>query len=157
MPNLRGLILLVVLVAASAVLASRIRDDLQRPTDTLASAGPDGATPDQTIDIPETPKYDPPPIERFAAALDRPLFSQDRRPPADEPAGTGVVEDQALSATLQGILFAGTGSVALLTELAGAVTTLEELVEMAGKLLRRVRRADEAVTVVLHELEYRAG
>ncbi len=60
------------------------------------------------------PKYDPPPIERFAAALDRPLFNPDRRPPEGEPSA-GVVEDRALSATLQGILFATSGSVALLT------------------------------------------
>jgi hypothetical protein len=127
MANLRGLFLLVLLATASAVLALRIRDDLQRPSETLALTGFDtgfdtglgtglgtgfgGAA----IGIPEAPKYHPPPIERFAAALDRPLFSQDRRPPEDEPAETGVVEDRALSATLQGILFATSGSVALLT------------------------------------------
>ncbi len=115
MPNLRGLFLLVLLATASAALALRIRDDLQRPPESLAVAGPDAAASGQAIDTPEMPKYDPPPIERFAAALDRPLFSQDRRPPEDEPAGTGVVEDRALSATLQGILFATSGSVALLT------------------------------------------
>jgi hypothetical protein len=119
MPNLRGLFLLVLLVTASAVLALRIRDDLQRPPEPLMAAGPGagsgGAASGQTIEIPEMPKFDPPPIERFAAALDRPLFSQDRRPPESEPTGTGVVEDRALSATLQGILFATSGSVALLT------------------------------------------
>ncbi len=115
MPNLRSLFLLVLLATASAVLALRIRDDLQRPPETLAAAGPDGAASAQTIEIPEMPKYDPPPIERFAAALDRPLFSPQRRPPEGEPTGTGVVEDRTLSATLQGILFANSGSVALLT------------------------------------------
>jgi hypothetical protein len=115
MANLRGLLLLALLVTASAMLALRIRDDLQRPPETLAVVMPDTAASGQTVEIPETPKYRPPPIERFAAALDRPLFSQDRRPPEDEPTGTGVVEDRALSATLQGILFATSGSVALLT------------------------------------------
>ncbi len=115
MPNLRGLFLLVLLATASAVLALRIRDDLQRPAETLAAVALDGAASDRAIDIPEMPKYDPPPIERFAAALDRPLFRPDRRPPEGEPTGTGVVEDRALSATLQGILFASSGSVALLT------------------------------------------
>ena len=118
MHNLRGLFLLVLLATASALLALRIRDDLQRPPEPLVVAGPDGgsggAASGQTIEIPEMPKFDPPPIERFAAALDRPLFSQDRRPPADEPSA-GVVEDRALSATLQGVLFATSGSVALLT------------------------------------------
>ena len=115
---MRSLFLLLLLATASAVLALRIRDDLQRPSETLAAAalatGLDGAASGQTIDIPEMPKYDPPPIERFAAALDRPLFSPDRRPPEGEPSA-GVVEDRALSATLQGILFATSGSVALLT------------------------------------------
>jgi hypothetical protein len=114
MRNLRGLFLLVLLATASAMLALRIRDDLQRPPEPLEVAGPGAAASGQTIEIPEMPKYDPAPIERFAAALDRPLFSQDRRPPADEPSA-GVVEDRALSATLQGILFASSGSVALLT------------------------------------------
>ncbi len=115
MPNLRSLFLLLLLATASAALALRIRDDLQRPSETLAFAGLDEAASGQTIDIPEMPKYDPPPIERFAAALDRPLFSPGRRPPEGEPSA-GVVEDRALSATLQGILFASSGSVALLTE-----------------------------------------
>ncbi len=115
MPNLRSLFLLLLLATASAVLALRIRDDLQRPPEPLAAAGPDAAASGQTIETPEMAKYDPPPIERFQAALDRPLFSQDRRPPVGEPTGAGVVEDRALSATLQGILFATSGSVALLT------------------------------------------
>ncbi len=114
MPNLRSLFLLLLLATASAVLALRIRDDLRRPPETLAAAGFDGETAAQTIETPEMPKYDPPPIEQFAAALDRPLFSPDRRPPEGEPSA-GVVEDRALSATLQGILFANSGSVALLT------------------------------------------
>ncbi len=113
MPNLRGLF--VLLATASAVLALRIRDDLQRSPEPLAVAGPDAAASGQAIDTPEMPKYDPPPIERFAAALDRPLFSPDRRPPEGEPTGTGVVEDRALSATLQGVVFRASGSVALLT------------------------------------------
>jgi len=119
MANLRGLFLLVLLATASAMLALRIRDDLQRPPEPLVAAGPEagsgGPASGRAIEVPEMPKYDPPPIERFAAALDRPLFSQDRRPPEDEPTGTGVVEDRALSATLQGILFSNSGSVALLT------------------------------------------
>ncbi len=118
MPNLRSLFLLVLLATASTALALRIRDDLQRPSEALTSAGfatgSGGAVSGQTIEIPEMPKYDPAPIERFAAALDRPLFSQDRRPPADEPSA-GVVEDRALSATLQGVVFRTSGSVALLT------------------------------------------
>ncbi|MHA1528073.1 MAG: hypothetical protein ACTSVG_03565 [Alphaproteobacteria bacterium] len=113
MPNLRGLFLLLLL--ASAVLASRIRDDLQRPPEPLVTSGPDAAASGQAIGTPEMPKYDPPPIELFQAALDRPLFSVDRRPPVGEPTEAGVVEDRALSATLQGILFATSGSVALLT------------------------------------------
>ncbi len=114
MPNLRGLFLLVLLATASAALALRIRDDLQRPPEPFVVAGPDTAASGQAIEIPEMPKYDPPPIERYAAALDRPLFNQQRRPPVGEPSA-GVVEDRALSATLKGILFDSSGSVALLT------------------------------------------
>ena len=115
MPNLRGMLLLLLLVAASAVLALWIWDDLQRPPEALAVVGLDGAASAQLVNIAEAPKYDPPPIERFAAALDRPLFNPQRRPPEDEPTGIGVVQDRSLSATLQGILFASSGSVALLT------------------------------------------
>jgi len=115
MPNLRSAFLLVLLGTASTALAVRIQDDLQRPPETPESVELDAAAPGQAIEIPELPKYEPPPIERFAAAFDRPLFSPDRRPSADEPVATGVVEDQVLSATLQGILFATSGSVALLT------------------------------------------
>lgn len=115
MPNLRGLFLLMILVAASAVFGSRIRDDLQRPPEMPEPSASGSETPDRDIEIPELPGYDPPPIERFAAALDRPLFSADRRPPPDGQPTAAVVEDRSLSATLQGILFAGSGSVALLT------------------------------------------
>ena len=115
MPNLRSLFLLLLLGTASAALALGIRDDLRRPAEAPTSAEVDAAASGQTLEIPEMPKYDPPPIERFAAALDRPLFSPDRRPAEDEPAAAGIVEDQALTATLRGILFANSGSVALLT------------------------------------------
>jgi len=118
MPNLRSLFLLVLLATASTALALRIRDDLQRPSEALTSAGlatgSGGAASGQTIETPEMPKYDPPPIERFAAALDRPLFNPQRRPPEGEPSA-GAVEDRALSATLQGVVFRTSGSVALLT------------------------------------------
>ncbi len=43
MPSPRSLFLLLLLATALAVLALRIRDDLQRPSETLASAGLDGA------------------------------------------------------------------------------------------------------------------
>jgi hypothetical protein len=115
MSHLRGLFVLILLATASAALALRIQDDLQRPPETPDSIDPDAAAPGQAIEVPELPKYEPPPIERFAAAFDRPLFSPDRRPSAEEPVAIGVVEDQVLSATLQGILFATSGSVALLT------------------------------------------
>lgn len=115
MANLRSLFFLLLLGTASAALALGIRNDIRRPTEAPTSAEIDAAASAQTLEIPEMPKYDPPPIERFAAALDRPLFNPDRRPAEDEPAATGIVEDQALTATLQGILFASSGSVALLT------------------------------------------
>jgi hypothetical protein len=115
---LRSLLVLLVLAAISAALGLRIQDELQRPPEIPGAVEPDQASDgndaDQTIEIPEMPRYDPPPMERFAAALDRPLFSPDRRPSADAPAAPGP-EPQALTATLQGILFANEGSVALLT------------------------------------------
>ncbi len=161
MPNLRGLFLLLLLAAASAALGLRIRDDLQRPPEPLAVAAPDTTASDQTIDTPEMPRYDPPPIERFAAALDRPLFSPDRRPPEDEPSGTGVVEDRALSATLQGILFATSGSVALLTAVGeSAPVRVSEGDLFLGWRLQEIHpdnvvfgRDDETVTL---ELIYKA-
>ncbi len=115
MANLRSMFLLLLLGTASIALALRILDDLQRLPETPAAAGLKRAASGQTIETPEMPKYDPPPIEQFAAALDRPLFNPQRRPSENEPSGTGIVEDRALSATLQGILFANSGSVALLT------------------------------------------
>ena len=122
MANLRSLLLLLLLGTASAALALGIRNDLRRPLEAPASAGIDAATSGQTLELPEMPKYDPPPIERFAAALDRPLFSPDRRPSEEEPVATGAVEDQALTATLQGVLFANSGSIALLTAIGESTT-----------------------------------
>ena len=115
MANLRSLFLLLLLGTASAALALGIRNDLRRPVEAPASAELDAAASGQTRELPEMPKYGPPPIERFAAAFDRPLFSPDRRPSEDESVATGAVEDQALTATLQGVLFANSGSVVLLT------------------------------------------
>ena len=160
MPNLRSLFLLLLLATASAVLALRIRDDLQRPPEPLAAAGPDAAASGQTIEIPEMPKYDPPPIERFAAAIDRPLFNPQRRPPEGEPSAS-VVEDRALSATLQGILFATSGSVALLTAVgeSSPVRVSEGDLFLGWRLLEIhpdkvvIERDDETVTL---ELIYKA-
>ena len=42
MANLRGLFLLVLLATASAMLALRIRDDLQRPPEPPVAAAADG-------------------------------------------------------------------------------------------------------------------
>jgi len=161
MPNLRSLFLLLLLATASAVLALRIRDDLRRPPETLAAAGFDGETAAQTIEIPEMPKYDPPPIEQFAAALDRPLFNPQRRPPEGAPSDAGVVEDRALSATLQGILFANSGSVALLTAVgeSSRVQVSEGELFLGWRLLEIhpdnvvFERDDETVTL---ELIYKA-
>ena len=130
MSALRSLFILLLLAAASAVLGSRIQDELQRAPEMPEPAGlaleSGGASSDQAINIPKMPKYAPPPIERFAMALDRPLFSPDRRPAKDEPAAPGVVESQALTATLQGILFASSGSVAMLAAV-GETTTVRVL------------------------------
>lgn len=122
MANLRSLFLLLLLGTASAALALGIRNDLRRPVEAPASAELDAAASGQTRELPEMPKYGPPPIERFAAAFDRPLFSPDRRPSEDEPVATGAVEDQALTATLQGVLFANSGSIALLTAIGESTT-----------------------------------
>jgi hypothetical protein len=117
-PALRSLLVLLVLAAVSAAMGLRIQDELLRSPEIPGTVEPDqtsgGNDADQTIEIPDMPRYDPPPIERFAAALDRPLFSPDRQPSADAPVAPGP-ELQALTATLQGILFASSGSVALLT------------------------------------------
>ncbi|HUS55146.1 MAG TPA: hypothetical protein VMY41_14235, partial [Thermohalobaculum sp.] len=106
MANLRSLLLLAILAATTTALALRIQDQLQRPIEHPDDVALEAAASDQKIEIPELPQYEPPPIERFAAAFDRPLFNPDRRPSAEEPVAAGVVEVQALSATLQGILFA---------------------------------------------------
>lgn len=115
MTNLRSLFLLALLMAASSALAMRIWDDVQQPPETPTDVELDAAASDQTIDVSEMPKYDPPPIERFSAALDRPLFNADRRPSADAPAAPGAVADRALTATLSGILFSNLEGVALLS------------------------------------------
>lgn len=122
MRNLRSLFLLLLLGTTSAALALGIRNDFRRPLEAPASAEINAATSGQTLEIPDMPKYDPPPIERFAAVLDRPLFSPDRRPPEGQPIATGLVEDRALTATLQGVLFANSGSIALLTAVGESTT-----------------------------------
>ena len=114
--NLRSLALLLFLGTTSAALGLRLQDELQRPPEMPIPARLDGAASARAIEIPNVQKYDPPPIERFAATFDRPLFNAQRRPTASEPVAVGVVEVRALSATLKGILFADTGSFALLTE-----------------------------------------
>lgn len=114
-PSLRSLLLLALLGTASAVLTMRVWGDLQRQPETPSTVEFDATASDETIEVPEMPKYDPPPIERFAAALDRPLFSTDRRPSEDEPVAAGTVEAQALTATLRGILFSNEEGVALLS------------------------------------------
>jgi hypothetical protein len=115
--NLRSLFLLALLGTTSTVLALRIWDDQQRSLETPDAVELEAAASDQAIEVPEMPKYDPPPIERFAAALDRPLFSADRRPTAEEPVAPGAVEDRALTATLSGILFSNLEGVALLSQI----------------------------------------
>lgn len=117
--TLRGLLFLMLLAAASAVLGLQIRDGLRPPAGLPEAAAPasvsGGAGGGPADALPALPVYDPPPLDRFAAAIERPLFSPDRRPPAEAPSVVVASADQALTATLSGILFADSGSVALLT------------------------------------------
>ena len=115
MSNLRSLFILLLLGTASAAMALGIRNDLRRPAEAPTPVEIDAAASGQILELPEMPKYDPPPLERFAAALDRPVFSPDRRPPQGQPIATGIVGDRALTATLRGVLLANSGNIALLT------------------------------------------
>ena len=117
--TLRGLLFLSLLAAASVALGLHIRDVLLQPAglpevvSPIPASGDAGSNPAAVL--PALPEYDPPPINQFAAAVERPLFSPDRRPPAETPSVVVASADQALTATLSGILFADSGSVALLT------------------------------------------
>ena len=61
MRNLRSLFLLLLLGMASAVLALEIRNDLRRPPEAPASMAIDTPASDQILELPEMPKYEPPP------------------------------------------------------------------------------------------------
>jgi len=115
MSKLRSLFLLLLLGVASTALALRIWSDLQRPPETPAAAEFNAAASGETIEVPQMSKYDAPPIERFAAAFDRPLFNADRRPSEEQPVAAVAGEDRVLSATLRGILFSNLEGVALLS------------------------------------------
>ena len=161
----RSLIVLLLLIAASTVIAMRVLDRMERPIEsplaTESAANSGAGSSDQPAEPAEIPGYDPPPFDNFAEALDRPLFSLDRRPSDNEPVATGVADGEPLTATLHGILFASSGSVALLTAVGDTtpVRILQGQVFQGWKLIEIhadsvvFERDEETVTL---ELIYRS-
>jgi hypothetical protein len=161
MAGLRGVMTLIVLGGAVAALGLWMRDEGRRPLES-----PDDlllGQPDEPAALPQSGEFRPDPFDRFAESLERPLFEQSRRPvvvaapelPAPEPAAAPV-----LSATLTGVMFAGTGSMALVTEVgASSPVRITEGEQLDGWTLVEIRpdnvtfqQAGESVTL---ELIYR--
>lgn len=119
---LRRLLGLGLLAAAAVAAALAFRAELAREPARFDGAAPAAATTEPGTGLPELPERDPPPLERFSEAFERPLFSPTRRPPAPEEAAPDEADTAApvpaaarLVATLHGVLLDGTERVALLT------------------------------------------
>lgn len=139
MAGQRDLIGLIVLGGVAVALGIWIRDEGARPLESPAALAL--AEPEAPAELPRPGDFRPAPFERFAAALDRPLFSETRRPvaPAAQPAPEPDAAP-ALTATLTGVLFAASGSVALVTEVgASAPVRISEGGALNGWTLIEIR------------------
>lgn len=155
MPRARQASLLMALVVIAVLLAARLAGYLDDPAP-VQVVTPVDATGGEATDLPEIPRWDPPPLARFAPALDRPLFAPDRRPP---PVGAEAEPEprQALIATLQGVMLSGTERRALIRPGTGdQVVRLKEGDLLQGWRLEEIgpdhvlfRRDDDAVTLDL--------
>lgn len=109
------LAVLALLLVACGVLALRIEDNLSPLPAPIAMLDNELAPPQGAPAGGALADVAPPPFERYAAVLDRPLFEPDRRARAEEveasPSETGP---KLLDATLSGIIHSGARSVALL-------------------------------------------
>ena len=84
--GLRHLVLLAVLIPATVALGYRIDRYAAplppEPDETEATS----TAPPNTVAVPQTVQYTPPPFGQFRETLERPLFNQSRRPQeAEEP------------------------------------------------------------------------
>lgn len=123
---MRRLVLLILLLAASAALGLTLRDQLEHPVEQVAAAAPGPATPLPEVTLPELPRIEAPSLERYAAALDRPLFRQDRRPPTAETV-EALAEEEPFAATLQGVILSGDERVALIRP--SGATNVQQIAE----------------------------
>jgi len=160
MAGLRGVMTLIVLGGTAVALGTWIRDEGRRPLES-----PDDlllAQAEEPADLPQLREFRPDPFEVYAESLERPLFEQSRRPPAvaspEQPAPDAAAP--VLSATLTGVMFSGTGSVALVTEVgASSPVRISEGEQLNGWTLVEIRpdnvtfqQAGDSVTL---ELIYR--
>jgi hypothetical protein len=111
----RGVVILVLLLGVCAGLALVILD---RSPPTLPPIGDAASPPGPSAKL-VLPEVREPTLDELSEALDRPLFSRSRTPPANAPAPTPTGPNQ-LEATLAGVLTTGAEKVALLLS-AGSV------------------------------------
>lgn len=105
--GLRDALLLAVLLGLSAAFGAMVLRTASAPPRPELPETPAEASSAGTVSF-ALPEVRPTPIGRLAAALERPLFAQSRRPPAaPAPAPT------ELDATLAGVLSAGAERVAI--------------------------------------------
>jgi len=154
---LRHLLVLGALAGFAVVMGYRIRENI-RPLPPEADIAPSEPPPAaQVAAAPAPTRYRPPPFERFAVILKRPLLLRSRRPVEVEAPAPPAPVRRTLEATLQGVLYSATGKVALLSRAASSdVARVAEGEEYQGWRLTEITpdsatftRDDETVTLRL--------
>ena len=119
-----GLVLPAALLVASAGLVWLVYQQLDWRPHALAGAGE--AAPRSVSPLPGAAGFALAPIERFAAVIERPIFSPTRRPPDPTAAPPPTPEPEApvaeLALVLKAVIGSADGRVAILTEAAGGGT-----------------------------------
>jgi hypothetical protein len=111
-------ILFLALLVAGVGLAWLIYQQLE------ASAPPDDKTagrvkPLEIADLPPLPEFAMAPLIEFSEVIDRPAFSQSRRPPADADVPASEIVANSLELVLKGVIYSDGESVALFMPKAG--------------------------------------
>lgn len=121
------------LVAAAAAIALR-----DAPWSAAGGPVPAAVAAPPAADAPGPTRFRWPPAERFAALVERPLFTPERRapaPPSEEPPAADVV---APALTLTGVLAADGARIALVRTEAGVALRLRLGDDVTGWTARRI-------------------
>lgn len=119
---LRDILLFICAAGVTAVSAILIHE-YRAPLDSLALQDRTSAVVDDAVEPPPIPEFDPPELERFASAFDRPLFRESRRPQAAPVAITETPVEASLDVVLKGVTVTGAESFALVAPI-GALNSV---------------------------------